>query len=741
MNPEPGRRDRLVRWALALLIPLVPALVGYVLYFQRHTPVLDFGLDGRTGRVLSVPQESFADWAGLQPGDLILSVDGVPFSEWLEPAPGNYAVEIERAGRRLTLELPVVPLVRVNIAPLLSGVLVALVFWGTGVLLLWRRLRREDVRILFLLAQVFAVAGLLLLAFPGGTRPQWMTTLTLVCFHLSAPLLLHHTLTFPVPLGSPTRRRTGLGLIYGLALVILLGTLRQGGPWTRLGVIYTTLEVVAAIGVLIYVYIRRATPDGRRRLRLVVAGNLLAGIPALLLYLLPAIAGSSYRLPEWMMGLSLVAAPLSYLYATVRHNLFGIDRLLNRALVYALLSLGILLLYLGAFAAIYRFMPADPLVQTVVATGLTLLVGLSFNRLRAQAQRLVDRFFYGGWYDYASVVERASNELARTLDRDRLVDVLTRQVPTMMHLRSGHLEIGEPGNLSPGGASPSATTVRFPLAFREQVWAVWTAGPRQDGDDLTATDRRILQTVARLAEVALGNVLLIETLRHQLNEVRAIQRQLLRSREEERSRLARELHDSPVQLLVGLNIQLGLLLAGMASGAPDPSHLSRELGGIQAQIRQLLADLRQVCAELRPPMLDALGLGAALRALLDDWSAQRGAEVQAELPPDETLRALPDEVSVNLYRVVQEALTNVARHADASRVGLRLAWEGDRLILAVQDDGQGFVVPPNPHDLVAEGHFGLAGMQERVALIGGTLTVESAPGRGTTVRVVWQPQA
>ena len=736
MHPKPGRRDRFVRWALALLVPLVPVLAGYVFYVQRHTPVLDFRLDGRTGRVLSVPQESFADWAGLQPGDLILSVDGVPFSEWLEPAPGNYAVEIERAGHCLTLELPLIPLVKVNAGSLIGGVLVALVFWGAGVLLLWRRSWRSDVRILFLLSQVFAVAALFLLAHPTGVRPLWMSQACVACFHLAGPLLVHHSLTFPHPLGSPARRRWGMGLVYGLALVVLTGLLWGRLLWTRLGVLYPTVEVAVAIGVMVYVYVRRATPDGRRRLRLLLFGNAVAGVPSVLFYLLPSVVGLPSRMPGWVMGLFLVAAPLSYLYAMTRHNLFGVDRLLNRALVYALLSLGILLLYLGLFVGIYRFLPGDPLLEMMAATGLTLLVGFSFNELRVRVQRLVDRLFYGGWYDYASVVEAVSDALARTLDRDRLTEVLTRRVPAMMRLHPGRLEIGEPGELPSDDLPPSPTTARFRLSFRGQARAVWTAGPRRDGDDLTETDRRILQTLARQAEVALGNVLLIEALRHRLDEIRAVQNRLLRSREEERARLARELHDSPVQLLVGLNLQLGLLLAGMPSDEPDTSGLVRELTAVRAQVRRLLADLRQVCAELRPPMLDTLGLGAAFRALLDEWSAQSGVEAHADLLPDEALRALPDEVAVNLYRVVQEALSNVARHADARRVTLRLTEEGDRLVLTVRDDGRGFV-PAAPRDLVARGHFGLAGMQERVALIGGTLAVESAPGRGTTVRVVW----
>jgi signal transduction histidine kinase len=283
--------------------------------------------------------------------------------------------------------------------------------------------------------------------------------------------------------------------------------------------------------------------------------------------------------------------------------------------------------------------------------------------------------------------------------------------------------------------------MHFPLSFQGQVRGLWTAGPRRDGEDFASTDRRILKTLAHQAEIALGNVLLVETLRRQLDQIRAsretltqAQHQLLRSREEERARLARDLHDGPIQALVGLNLQLGLL----APVSKESTLVGEALSAIRAEVRELLADLRQMCAELRPPMLDTLGLGATLRALTEEWSAQHDVAVHLDLPPDATLRPLPDEVAVNLYRVVQEALVNVARHAAARQVTVHLAWEDSRLVLTLHDDGRGFIVPDTFHDRAAQGHFGLVGMQERVNLIGGTLQLASAPGQGTTLRVVWQ---
>jgi signal transduction histidine kinase len=232
----------------------------------------------------------------------------------------------------------------------------------------------------------------------------------------------------------------------------------------------------------------------------------------------------------------------------------------------------------------------------------------------------------------------------------------------------------------------------------------------------------------------LGNVLLVETLRRRLSEIREAQHQLLRSREDERARLARDLHDGPIQSLVGLNMQLGLLLTSSARDTP----LAEELGAMRSEMRGLLTELRQVCAELRPPMLDTLGLGAAIRALAEEWSAQNHIAIHFDLLPDAALRSLPSHVSVNLYRVVQEALANVARHAQAGQVVIRMNQQGDGLTLTIQDDGRGFAVPTVLHELTSQGHFGLVGMQERVNAIGGALTLESVPSQGTMVSVTWQ---
>jgi signal transduction histidine kinase len=508
------------------------------------------------------------------------------------------------------------------------------------------------------------------------------------------------------------------------------------------GTLYTVTIILAALLVMGYVYIRRASPVDRRRLRLVVIGALLASIPAVFFYLIPDILRLPSRLPLWVVGPFTVLAPVSYLYAVLRHNLFGIDRLLNRTLVYIILSLGILILYGGPYLLIYRLMSGDPLYETILVVGLALFIGISFDWTRIRVQRLVDRLFYGGWYDYPGVVETISDALTRCIERDQLTRVLTQQAPALMQLGEGRLWIGSPGEALQKSADPVAEPahLEWELSFQGEARALWNVAPRRDGENFSENDYRILKTIASQAETALGNVLLIETLRHQVADIRQIQRQLMRSREDERARLARDLHDGPLQVLVGMNMQLGMLLSTAAlspsATTNDGQGVREPIQSLRNEVRSLLTELRQVCTELRPPMLDTLGLGAALRALADEWRSQNRVNINLSLPEDASLRGLSGEVAVNLYRIAQEALSNIARHASARQVDLGLKWVKGQMEMTVRDDGKGFTLPDTSDSLPAEGHYGLVGMQERAGLIGGQLEIETAPGQGTLIRVI-----
>jgi len=200
--------------------------------------------------------------------------------------------------------------------------------------------------------------------------------------------------------------------------------------------------------------------------------------------------------------------------------------------------------------------------------------------------------------------------------------------------------------------------------------------------------------------------------------------QLTTSRE--RNRLARELHDTLAHSLSAMAVQLEAADA-LWDSAPDEAHarLARSLD----TTRDGLAETRRALQALRASPLDDLGLGLAIRALGESAAARNRLAVEVQTP--EIDERLSPAIEQCVYRVAQEALENVTRHAAAQRVTVTLAAQGSRVILTVADDGQGF----DADAALAEDRFGLRGMRERAELVGGAFQVTSAPGQGTTVRL------
>ncbi|KAB8140100.1 YHS domain-containing protein [Chloroflexia bacterium SDU3-3] len=199
------------------------------------------------------------------------------------------------------------------------------------------------------------------------------------------------------------------------------------------------------------------------------------------------------------------------------------------------------------------------------------------------------------------------------------------------------------------------------------------------------------------------------------------------AQEAERSRLARELHDDIVQRLIALGHSVeraGRLMER------SPDHAAEQLRETRASVTALVDDLRGIIGDLRPPALEELGLLPAAQLLIQRHPAQG---VEASVAQQGAARRLAPQSELAVFRIVQEAWANIARHARASRVEIRLRYATDGLHLTIVDDGQGFT-PPAP-DSAAEGHWGLRGMRERAELTGGTLDVRSQPGQGTALAV------
>jgi signal transduction histidine kinase len=200
------------------------------------------------------------------------------------------------------------------------------------------------------------------------------------------------------------------------------------------------------------------------------------------------------------------------------------------------------------------------------------------------------------------------------------------------------------------------------------------------------------------------------------------------AQEEERRRLARDLHDETIQDLIALDQKVQLLAGAVRTGrglkAPG-------LEAIHREAREAIRKVRRLSRALRPAYLEDLGLLPALEALAEDVGSSLGIPIVVRASG--TRLALSQDADLAVYRIVQEALANIARHAAAHRAWVTLQYRRDELRLIVKDDGAGFTPPKETGDLSRNGHFGLIGMEERAQFIGARLEVHSSPGRGTRV--------
>jgi signal transduction histidine kinase len=205
---------------------------------------------------------------------------------------------------------------------------------------------------------------------------------------------------------------------------------------------------------------------------------------------------------------------------------------------------------------------------------------------------------------------------------------------------------------------------------------------------------------------------------------------ITQGQEDERARVARELHDETVQTLIALELQAHLIQRAIGADPENATRKAKELGQLAQEGVQ---DLRRMIYALRPLYLDDLGWLPAVQALVSDLEKQGEISTSYDVTGQE--RRLEPAVELALFRIAQEAIRNAARHSKANHVDVRIAFTGDHVLLSILDDGNGFMPIDDPQTLLSAGHYGLVGMYERAQLIGAELDIESVLDQGTRVAV------
>ena len=412
------------------------------------------------------------------------------------------------------------------------------------------------------------------------------------------------------------------------------------------------------------------------------------------------------------------AAPLAVAIAVLRYRLYDIDLIINRTLVYGVLTA----LILGVYALVVAVTGAlaqtrgSPTTALLAAT----LAALLFHPLRSRVQRAVNRLLYGERDAPLSLLSRLGARMEAAVSPEAMLAILTETVAKALKLPYVAVGLDSDGTLMMVATygKPTDDVIAFPLTYQGQPVGQLLVAPRQPGDAFNQMDVALLENVARQAGAVAHAAQLTADLR------RSRQR-LVAAREEERRRLRRDLHDDLGPRLASMTLTIDAVVRQLWQ---NPRQAEKMLHTLKAQSQTAVREIRRLVDDLRPPALDDLGLVAALRELAAQY-AHSGVSITVEAP--ESLPALPAAVEVAAFRIAQEGMTNVVRHANARTCRIVLQPEANCLCVTIEDDGRGL---PRPLRM----GVGLRSMQERVAELSGRFTVENRGQGGTVVRA-WLP--
>nr|WP_245599102.1 histidine kinase [Embleya scabrispora] len=554
---------------------------------------------------------------------------------------------------------------------------------------------------------------------PGARAAAWVGSWGFCLYFFVVPLLL---LLFPDGRLPSTRWRPIAYTLVTIATVTMLAAMVRpgrldvsdhvdnplgipGGEWIRYVVLvgaFTTLlpgTVVGACAVL--VRSRRVVGVRRTQLQWLLLGSVVLAAG---LCLAPLTVHDSV-LSDVVMGVALSAPALGIAIAMLRHRMFDVEFVLNRTIVYVVLSALTAGLYAAIVLGIGSVAPGSP--TGVLAVAVLALVAASG---RGAVQAAVDHWLFGHRHDPYAVVARVGRHVAPASEPaealQRLVDALARA------LRLPYVAFH--GDVSASAGAPVAGWRTVPAYALGQRLGELRVGLRRPDERWTPEEQSAVEEVAaRAATLAYAAGLVAD-----VADSRA---RIVTAREEERRRIRADLHDGVGPVLAGTAHQLDALARRLAARGDED--LAERARAVRDRLRQAVADVRNVVHGLRPPILDQLGLAGALRDLVAGYETPHCAASIGS-----GLEGLPAAVEVAAYAIAAEAISNAIRHSAAGelRLGAGIRPDGT-LVVEIRDNGCG--VPARPHAGV-----GLRSMGERAVEVGGRLDIRPAKGGGTIVR-------
>ena len=407
-----------------------------------------------------------------------------------------------------------------------------------------------------------------------------------------------------------------------------------------------------------------------------------------------------------------VVSMLFALFVSVNlDDLFDLQIAFDRTLIYVVLSVLLFIGYLLTVGLISLVVPSDAgAVAVLIATA---LVAIAFAPLRSLLQRWGHRLFFGEREEPYRFLRRFGNQIEQADSEEALTQSILASVQMGLRVPGASLAIAGAPRLSgsigkPIGASPEVASIRY----GDQDLGTLSVARRSPGESFGDQDRLLIQEIARQTGITVHTLLQSEALRHS-------REQIVTAREEERRRLRRDLHDGIGPSLAALTMQIEHARDLLDR---EPQRAEALLEDAAAQIRDSIGSIRTIVYDLRPPALDELGLAGAIRSYASRFDGS-AMHVVCDLPV--AFPALPAAVEVAAYRIVQEGLTNISRHAAASEAWVRLAIEPGQLRVVIRDNGIGMAAN-------ARSGVGLVSMRERTNELGGSFLLESSD-HGVTI--------
>jgi len=616
------------------------------------------------------------------------------------------------------------------------------------------------------------LAGLALGLAPAGVHGvSWAIVLEFIALRLFGPALLELALAFPIS-RMPARYRP---LLWAPPLALLLC---YPLCWWRPIPLFMLMQIADGIVLVAYILgtcahiarVLRRPRSARQRaqMRALALGLVCGLIPFTVLTLLPSTFFGHSVVPPEISILALVLLPVSVALAIVRFEFLGVTSLVRRRTLRVLLGLCVLagiaaMAGLAVTVGSRRWGWPVPLV----AAGVGALAALAFAPLYRVLARRAERIFLRDTYDTAGTLLELSVDLSGVPPHELGALIVTRLSAVLdlsfallvtdqgqdyhAHPRSAvpetvraaaveraHVLRGAP----PDGGAFVERVRRLPVLFlpvaeeRDAV-AMLCLGPKRGGDRYTAQDRVLLGALGRHLAVVMHRERLRAQVDRQMARLREVAEErgvlverVLRAAEEERQRLAGVLHDEAIQVGGEVVRQIDGLLA-----LPHlPLDIHMELAATAGLSADLVARLRDAAAELYPLPLQTAGLSPALQTLLRDVERRHRRACVLSVDPALTSARLSARHELTLYHIAREAVSNAVRHAHAATIHVTLCREDGCLRLSVRDDGDGFTAQPIGN-LLADGHLGLALLDQRARDLNGTLTITTAPGAGTSIAV------